>query len=472
LLLRPGRSALYNVQSSGNLSGLYSLRMHFYRTKYNLCILLFFTSVSVFAQSGTCAGITIGTPTHGGGQLNGFLTFPLSTGWHKDISGDPVDPKSSTYIEDLRKGADRRFRSVYAAGQTDAWNIPREGVPYHVVGAGQPRRPVLYGPDGVPAESDPGPYPIPAAPLIQGTIKPGGAMDYALQGDRHLVVIDKDSCLLYELFNVDYTNGTVVAGTSAVFDLLGGDHQRPNMYTSTSVSGLPMFPGMIRGDELAAGMINHPINITAFYYPNGDWTPDKSYTGMASHHQYGNGGWSPDTMPIGSKMRLRADFDVSRFPPQAQLILNTMKKYGAILTDGGGTVDTYSAMANEWDAPSTAALYTSFNVTSSDFEVVQNGTVYCDAMYTCGAQPPAGPKPVINSFTASSATVSAGSPTTLSWDVSGVPTRIRFVTPNVGPVVTDSVVVNPAETTTYTLMVQNEYGRTSQNVTVTISDRR
>jgi hypothetical protein len=445
--------------------------MHLYRTTSTIKVylLLFLASVAAFAQSGTCGGITLGTPTQGGGQLNGFIPFPLSAGWHKDISGDSVDPKSSTYIENLRRGADRRFRSIYSSGQTDAWGTLREGVPYHVVGAGQPRRPVLYSPDGYPSESDPGPFPIPATPLIQGTINAGGTVDYSIQGDRHVVVIDKDSCLLYELYSVDYTKGTIVAGTSAVFDLLGGDHQRPAMYTSTSVSGLPLFPGMIRGDELAAGVINHPISITAFYYPNGDWTPDKSYTGMASHHQYGNGGWDPAQMPIGSKMRLRPDFDVSSFPPQAQLILNTMKKYGAILIDGGGTIDTYSAMANEWDAPSTEALYTNFRVTSSDFEVIQNGTVYCDAMYACGAQPPAGPKPVISSFTASSATVSAGSPVTLSWNVSGVPTRIRFVTPDVGPVVTDSVVVNPTATTTYTLMVQNEYGRTSQTVTVNVS---
>ena len=234
--------------------------------------------------------------------------------------------------------------------------------------------------------------------------------------------------------------------------------------------------------------INHPISVTlGVMAGSGNFFPKHSWIAPAEHHQYGGGTfnnawWLPSNIPIGAILRLVPSFDVTPYDAQGQLILNAMKKYGAIFVDGGNTVDLYAASGWNWDTGNTGYMYSNFAVTSSDFEVITSGNpVYCDPLYATpgynGGNLPvcpnstssiSGATPVISSFTASSSTVTAGQPVTLSWNVTGAATRLRFLTPNIGPVVTNSVSTVVQRTTTYTLMVENLYGRSTAAVTVNV----
>ena len=429
---------------------------------------LFLTfSASAFGQAGSCPGITPGFNVFTGGSFNGFLPWTAGSGWNQDVTAAAVDPRSAVWVDTLRNTVDRRFRKAYPTSVTDGWGVPWEGVPFHVVGQNQPRVEIRFAaPETYPDDSDPGPYPVPFYPRVQGAFGPGDQVNYAVDGDKHVIVIDKDACLLYEMWNVNYQQGKMLVGTAGVYDLLAGDHQRPYFKTGGgSVSGVPTFAGAMRYEEILSGEIKHAIAFTAL-----NFNASVSFTGMASHHQFRGGDYDPNTPPFGVKLRLRSDFDISAYTPENQVVLRALKKYGMVLIDGGLAIDLYSTADKRWDYASTLQmLSTLFLTNSGDFQVLQTGPVYCDPQYHCGAQPPVGPLPVISSLTASAAAVKPGGAVTLQWNVSGVPSRIRFVTPEIGPVVTDSVVVRPLKTTTYTLMVQNENGRATQTVTVVVT---
>jgi hypothetical protein len=422
------------------------------------------TVMSALGQPAKCGDITPGQNVSTGGSFNGFIPWSPNSGWNQDISGLPVDSRSALWINTLRWTVDRRFRAVYSIAVTEGWQTQWEGLPYSVVSANQPRVDVSY--DGYPDDSDPGPFPIPADAVVQGTRGPGTRVDLSIGGDRHIITIDRTACLLYELWNVSSVGSNIVAGTGAVYDLTGGDHQRPYFKTGGgSVSGLPLMAGALRYDEILQGEIKHALAFTGV-----QWQGSQAFTGMASHHQY-LGGYDPATPPFGVKVRLRADFDISKYTPQNQIILKAMKKYGMVLVDGGSPIDLFAASDTRWDFWSNYEFYTGLFLTNSgDFQIVQTGPIYCDAWYSCGAQPPLGPKPVINSLEADHKVVVKGTPVTLHWNVDGVPSRIRFITPEIGPIVTDSVVVHPTHTQTYTLMVQNENGRSTQDITIEVKE--
>ncbi len=443
------------------------------------------------AAAQTCASIPLGFSLGAnGGRLNGFVPFPASAYWHRDVTKAAVDTNSSAYIEDVRQTADRRILSLYPASQNGGGSTI-DGYFYHVVAGNQRRVNVYYDlPGAIPNESDPGPMPIPLSPVVQNSLtanNPFPNYTYAASTDGHVIVVDKDNCVLYELFDVLWDGHAVHAGVGTVFDLLAGDNQRPIMFTSGSVSGLPLFPGFLRDEELSgATAINHPITVTlGVMAGSGNFYPKHSWIAPAEHHQYGTGfnpWWHPSNIPIGSILRLKANFDVSGFPAQGQRILNAMKQYGVIFVDGGNTMDLYSAAGWQWDPNTTGFMYDNFAITSSDFEVITSGNpVYCDPEYATagynGGNTPlcpnstssiSGAAPVISSFTASPANVSAGQAVTLSWIATGASTRLRFITPYVGPVVTSSVITTVNKTTTYTLMVQNQYGRATRTVTVNV----
>lgn len=523
--------------------------------------LMFLLCSVAYGQS--CSSIPVGYNLGAnGGRLNGFVPFPLSAYWHRDVSGLTPDPNSTAYISDVRQGGDRRFLSAYPASQNNGVGAV-DGFPYHVVAGSQPRVNVHYdlatgqaafvngstsvtwvsggqfsagmtsidigtrpnspyivndktyqvasstnttitlalpftgasgtypwGLASVPSSSEPGPMPIPLSPIEQNSLvanNPFPSYVYASTTDGHVIVLDKDNCVLYELFNVLWDGHAIHAGTGAVFDLLGGDNQRPVMFTSASVSGLPLFPGFLRDEELNGSVpINHPITVSlAVMAGSGNFYPKHSWIAPAEHHQYATGfnpWWLPSNIPVGAVLRLVPGFDVSGYPAQGQLLLNAMKKYGVIFVDGGDTVDFYSASGWNWDPLTTEYLYDHFAVTTSDFEVITSGNpIYCDPMYATagynGGHTPicpnstssiTGPAPVISSFTASSYQVPAGTAVTLSWSVSGASTRLRYVTPYVGPVTGESVTINVPKTTIFTLMVENYYGQTTSNLTVMV----
>ena len=383
------------------------------------------------AQSGTCSGATVGQLT----SLNGFVPFPASSAWNTDISNAPVDPNSANIIGLI--GSSVPLHPDFGSGKYAGQSI---GIPYEVVAGTQAKVTVTLG--TYADESDPGPEPIPSNALIEGYPKPGN-------GDRHVLVIDKDNCWLYELYDAQLSKkGVWSAASSAIWDLTGNE-QRPYTWTSADAAGLPVFPGLARYDEVSAGAILHALRFTLPHTLEG-FTPPASHWASSNTGQY--------VPPMGMRLRLKSTFDTSGFPPQAQVVLNALKTYGMILADNGSAMYISGAPNNGWDNSDLGALKT---VTAANFDVI-----LIDPLYTSGTVP-SGSAPTIGSFTSSAAgTVFAGAAVTLNWSASNGDYAI--IAPQVGPVRGTSVVVTPTATTTYTLYVTNQFGRTSKSVTVKV----
>jgi len=371
-----------------------------------------------------------------GASLNGFRPFSSASLWNQDISGAAVDPNSSAIINFI--GSSVGMHADFGSGQYQGSNI---GIPYSVVSGTQAPVSITFTAYG--SESDPGPMPLPGNAPIEGDPNPGN-------GDRHVLVLDNSNCFLYELFGAAPNgNGSWNAASAAVWDLLSdGNTQRPWTWTSADAAGLPIFPGLVRYDEVAAGQIPHAIRVTlqdsraAAVLPASHWAANST---------------SANAPPMGMRMRLKANYDISGFSPQVQVILSAMKKYGLIMADNGSSMYISGAPDSRWDND---ALHDLGQVPASAFEVVKMDTVYT------ASNVPQDAAPTINSFTATPGNVTAGGNVTLSWDVSNA--SYIVVSPQAGAVRGTSVVVQPGQTTTYKLYATNQYGRTTAAVTVTL----
>ena len=371
-----------------------------------------------------------------GASLNGFRPFSSASLWNQDISGAAVDPNSSAIINFI--GSSVGMHADFGSGQYQGSNI---GIPYSVVSGTQAPVSITFTAYG--SESDPGPMPLPGKAPIEGDPNPGN-------GDRHVLVLDNSNCFLYELFGAAPNgNGSWNAASAAVWDLLSdGNTQRPWTWTSADAAGLPIFPGLVRYDEVAAGQIPHAIRVTlqdsraAAVLPASHWAANST---------------SANAPPMGMRMRLKANYDISGFSPQVQVILSAMKKYGLIMADNGSSMYISGAPDSRWDND---ALHDLGQVPASAFEVVKMDTVYT------AWNVPQDAAPTINSFTATPGNVTAGGNVTLSWDVSNA--SYIVVSPQAGAVRGTSVVVQPGQTTTYKLYATNQYGRTTAAVTVTL----
>jgi len=390
----------------------------------NLCL-----SAAAFAQAGTCAGMSLGPLA----SLNGFVPFPSNNLWNTDISNAPVDPNSANYINYI--GATVTLHPDFGRGKYDGSYM---GIPYQIEAGTQPSVPVKI--TGYAGQSDPGPMPIPADALIEGYPKSG-------TGDRHVLVLDSGGCWLYELYHARINNGAWSAGSTAIWDMTINE-QRPYTWTSADAAGLPIFVGLVRYDEVAAGAINHAVRFTV---P----TTQVAFTPPASH--WASNTTDPNAPPMGMRMRLKASFDISGFSPHNQVILTALQHYGMILADNGSAIYITGMPDDNWSNNDLDALK---SITASSFEVIST-----DPLYT-PANVPTGPSPEVASFTANPTTVSAGQPVTLMWNVSG--SIYNIVSPQVGPVRGSSVIVNPTATTTYELYATNQYGRKVAKVTVTV----
>ena len=390
---------------------------------------LFLCCGSAFSQAGTCSGMTVGQLT----SLNGFVPFQSTSLWNTDISNAPVDPNSANYINFI--GSTVTLHPDFGAGTFHNQTI---GIPYQVVAGTQAKVPVTLG--AFFDESDPGPEPIPSNALIEGYPKPGN-------GDRHVLVLEKDGCWLYELYHASLSKGNWSADSTAIWDMTINE-QRPYTWTSADAAGLPVFVGLARYDEVAAGAINHALRFTV---P----TTQRAFVLPATHWASTN--TSTNAPPMGLRLRLKASFDISGYPADDQVILTAMKRYGLILADNGSGIFISGAPDNRWN---NADLNLLKQITASNFEVVRTGTIYTPANV------PTGPSPTISSFSANPTTVSAGQPVTLSWSVTN--STYNIIDPTAGPVRGTSIVVNPSATTTYTLYTTNQFGRTTATVTVTV----
>src|SRR5271165_6792035 len=381
------------------------------------------------AAGQSCSQMSLGR----GASLNGFIPFPADNLWNQDISSAPVDPNSANYINFI--GASTPLHPDFGAGLYAGQTI---GIPYVVV-SGSPFVNINYTAYG--SESDPGPMPVPANAPIEGYPKPGN-------GDRHVLVLDRDNCWLYELYgSYPQKNGTWNAGSGAVWDLLN-DEQRPYTWTSADAAGLSVFPGLARYDEVASGAINHALRFT-LQYSQTAFTPPASHWAGNSTNAY--------AAVMGMRLRLKSTFDISSFPPQSKVILAALQKYGMIMADNGSSIYISGDPDNRWNNNDLGSLK---SVPASAFDVIQINPLYTPANVPTGAAP------VIKSFTANPTTVSAGQPVTLSWAATGA--SYYVVSPQVGAVRGTSVVVSPTATTTYTLYGTNAYGRSTKTAKVTV----
>jgi len=368
-----------------------------------------------------------------GASLNGFVPFSSSSAWNTDISAAPVDPNSATIISNFVGSV-----NVHPDFGTD----PTYGIPYVVVDGTQSLVNIDLG--AYPDESDPGPIPVPANAPVEG--------GSSSTGDRHVLVLNNNNCFLYELYNSSpNSDGTWNADSTAIWDLLGPDssnpQQRPYTWTSADAAGLPIFPGLVRYDEVAAGKIQHAFRFT-LPRTSAAFTPPASHDAATSS--------DPTAPPMGMRIRLKSSYDISGFGANMQVILTAMQKYGLILADNGSSLFVTGASDSRWGSD----LDTLKTVPASAFEVVQMGPVYTNATAPTGAAP------TISSFTASPTTVSSGGSVTLSWTTSGA--TYQIVSPGVGAVRGTTATVNPTATATYTLYSTNQYGRTTSTVKVTV----
>lgn len=284
-----------------------------------------------------------------GASLHGKRVFPADNPWNADISGSPVDPNSNNLIASIGLGAG--FHPDFGT----VWAGAPNGIPYIVVSGAQLKVPITFTAYG--NESDPGPYPVPPDAPIEGGA--GGT------GDRHVIVIDRENWKLYELYSASPVNGGASwrAASGAVFDL-NSNQLRPAGWTSADAAGLPIFPGLVRYDEVFEQKeITHALRFTA-------QLTRRAYVHPARHFASSN--TDPNLPPMGMRVRLKASFDVSRFSPAMQVILRALKKYGMILADNGGNWFVSGAPDPRWNDDELSTLKA---IKGSDFEVVQMGTI-------------------------------------------------------------------------------------------------
>ncbi|HEV8676393.1 MAG TPA: hypothetical protein VGX21_20340 [Methylomirabilota bacterium] len=275
--------------------------------------------------------------TYGPGVVPGQCTvFPPDNAWNTDISAFPVHPNSANFIARIGGGnLHPDFGTIY-------------GIPFTTVPGDQPRVPIsFYYAD----ESDPGPYPIPPDAPIEGG------------SDHHVLVLDRDTCVLYEVFDAEFTGSEWLAGSGAVWDLKI-NATRPAGWTSADAAGLPIFPGLVRYEEVVEqGEIRHALRFTVAQTRRG-------YIFPASH--WASSSDDPDLPPMGLRLRLKAGFDVSTFHPSVQVILRALQRYGMIVADNGTSWFITGAPDPRWDDAILDQLKT---ISGGHFEVVYTGDV-------------------------------------------------------------------------------------------------
>jgi hypothetical protein len=282
-------------------------------------------------------------------DLHGKLLFPPDNPWNKDISDEPVDPNSDSLIASIGKA-----RKLHPDFGTEYDGHPW-GIQYVVVSGTQKKVPVDFD---YRDESDPGPYPIPAdAPVEGGSKAPNDT-------DRHVLVLDRDNWKLYELWHAfPMDNGGWKAGSGAIFDLKS-NKLRPAGWTSADAAGLPLLPGLIRYDEVVGQKkLAHAIRFTVVHSRHGYLYPATHFAAPKNN---------PNLPPMGMRVRLKAGFDVSKFPPTVQVILTAMQHYGMIVADNGGDWFFSGTPDPRWKDDE---LETLKRIRGSDFEVVKMGEV-------------------------------------------------------------------------------------------------
>lgn len=302
--------------------------------RFMACWLLL--AVTAMAQSPTMK-----TP---GGDL---AIFPADNPWNLDVSRLPVHPLSQDYLASV--GLEKPLHPDFGT----VWNGAPSGIPYNLVGSDTPRQTIDFE---YPDESDAGPYPIPNPPLLEGGPKA------PLDSDRHLLMVDFENKKLYELFHcVQQPGGKWKAGSGAIFDLTS-NKLRPAGWTSADAAGLPILPGLARYDEIVErSELRHALRFTVKKTQRGYIAPATHWASRSADRKL---------PPMGLRVRLRADFDVSKYPPSARVILTGLKTYGMLLADNGGDWFISGAPDPRWNDDELSTLK---RVKVRDFEAVETG---------------------------------------------------------------------------------------------------
>ncbi len=303
---------------------------------------------------GNMAGADLGIDAN----LNGAVSFPADNAWNTDISAAPVDPNSANLIASI--GLTSGLHPDFGAGTYGKAII---GIPYVIVSASQ--TPVVIHLKAYRSQSDPGPYPVPPDAPIEGS-KPGGG---TFGGDRHVLVIDKDSNRLYEMYHArPQADGSWNADAGAIFHL-DSDDVRPTAkpgWTSADAAGLPIFPGLARYEEAAAGLIPHALRFTvgqtrrAYILPANHWASTQT---------------SKNLPPMGMRVRLKASYQIPPgFSPETRTILQALKTYGMMVADNGSSWFISGAPDARWN--NSRLVGELDQVAGSNFEVVKMGAIH------------------------------------------------------------------------------------------------
>lgn len=316
---------------------------------HGLGILLLAAIWLVSGQNGASADQPELLKTGANVSLDGRVLFPADDVWNRDISKEPIDPKSDALIASI--GREKPLHPDYGT----VWKGSPMGIPYVVVGKGQPKVPVSFQ---YKDESDAGPYPIPPDAPIEGGVKS--------DGDRHILLLDRDNWVLYELFHVYPPEGGKGwrAGSGAIFDLKKPSVQRTKGWTSADAAGLPILPGLVRYDEAAERKeIKHALRFTVVKSRH-------AYVDPATH--YASSKQDANLPPMGMRVRLKAEVDISKFPAVDQVMLKALKQYGMILADNGSDWFVSGAPDPRWNDDELGQLR---KIKGKDFEVVKMGAI-------------------------------------------------------------------------------------------------
>ncbi len=399
-------------------------------------------TVTAATAGPTCAGMSTGDNA----SLNGFVPFTSTTAWNTDISSAPLDPNNAAITSAAG------FAGLHLHHDWSSVAGGNYGIPYVVVDSSTtPLVPISVVDYADESDVAVAPYPI-TAPIEGAPADCDGWPDTYI-GDSHVLVLDRHACMLYETFNTHRCNGAWSASSETIWDLKNYD-RRPWGWTSADAAGLPIFPGLVRYDEVASGAINHAIRFTMQQTKN---DANGGYFVEPASHAAGTVYGVSNVM--GMRIRLKASFDISGFSAANQVILTAMKKYGMILADNGSYFYFQGVPDPRWNDDDLVNLDA---IQSSNFEVVQMTPTFPG--YDANTAPTGAP-PTINSFTSSASSVAAGTPVTLTWNTTNDSYDFIDV---LGGVSGGTVTTTPTATTTYTLNATNQYGRTTMQVTVTV----
>ena len=323
--------------------------------------------------------------------------FPSGNIWNTRIDQLPVSPSSSTWVNTI--GSATHLHPDFGSGLINGTPF---GLPFIVVPGTQQKYPAtfLYA-----SESDTGPYAVPLNAPVEG--------GSSSTGDRHVLAVDATNCILYELYNA-FPQANSWKGDSGAIFLLNSNALRPATWTSADAAGLPIWPGLVRYEEVAAGEIRHAIRFTVQQSQKAYVWPARHYASALTGVQY---------PPMGARFRLKASFDISTFSPANQVILTALKRYGMMVADNGANWFIGGTQDDRWNNNDLNALKT---LTGANFEAVDVSPLMINPDSGQAQQTgvsvnvtPATATVNVNAKQVFTATVAGSTDQAVTWDVNG-----------------------------------------------------